>query len=92
LTNSVGITAKNVLGVTTATNSLSLKLTTNGLSAGVISGGFAYPGTGTKTNTAISGIVLQQQNEAVGYFLRTNQSGSLLLQNSAGPELPDVSP
>jgi hypothetical protein len=67
-------------------------LTTNGLSAGVISGGFAYPRTGTKTNTAISGIVLQGQNEAVGYFLRTNESGSFLLRESSGPELLDVSP
>ena len=83
LTNDVSMTSKNVLDVTTVSNSLSLKLSTSGTSAGKITGSFAYPGSGKTADTTISGVVLQEQNEAVGYFLRTNQSGTFLLQEPA---------
>jgi len=91
LTNNVSITNRNALDVTTVpnVNVLSLKLTTSGASAGKITGGFAYPGSGTKADTTISGVVLQGQNEAVGYFLRTNESGAFLLQEPATPAAPD---
>ena len=69
LTNDVTINSKNVLEVTSTNYLMSLKLTTNGASAGKVSGSFDYPGTGKKADTTISGVVLQQQNEAVGYFL-----------------------
>ena len=81
LTNDVTINSKNVLEVTSTNYLMSLKLTTNGASAGKVGGSFDYPGTGKKADTTISGVVLQQQNEAVGYFLRTNESGTFLLDN-----------
>jgi hypothetical protein len=34
---------------------------------------------GTLRSTALNGVILQNQNEARGYFLGTNQSGSVLL-------------
>ncbi|MGA3179365.1 MAG: IPT/TIG domain-containing protein [Verrucomicrobiota bacterium] len=82
LTNSVSISSKNALEAAAGANALSLKLTTSGAKAGEISGGFDFPASGKKADTTISGVVLQEQNEAVGYFLRTNQSGSFQLQNS----------
>jgi hypothetical protein len=82
LTNSVSISSNNALEAAPGTDSLSLKLTTSGAKAGEISGGFDFPASGKKADTTISGVVLQEQNEAVGYFLRTNQSGSFQLQNS----------
>jgi len=81
LTNDLTISSKNTLDVTSVSNALILKLTTSAASAGKITGGFAYPGSGTKADTTISGVVLQEQNEAVGCFLRTNQSGAFLLDN-----------
>jgi len=46
---------------------------------GLIKGTFYHPQLGNlKTN--FSGTVLQNQNYAAGYFLGTNQSGSILLQ------------
>jgi hypothetical protein len=89
LTNSVSITDRNALDVTTRSNALSLKLTTSGTSAGKISGSFDYPGSGTKADTTISGVVLQEQDQAVGYFLRTNESGAFLLQEPATLAAPD---
>jgi hypothetical protein len=67
-----------------ATLSLAGKFTTNGpgiskltlavvTNTGIISGSFLAPATGLAT--PISGIVLQQQTNAAGFFLSTNATG-----------------
>ncbi len=48
-------------------------------SAGSFSGSFVNPGTGRKVS--MSGVVLQNQESARGFFLGTNESGAVLLQD-----------
>jgi len=38
-----------------------------------------FQATGTKTNTTAHGVVLQNQTNAQGAFLGTNQTGSFIL-------------
>ena len=75
LTNEITLATNNIVTVDpVATNKLSLTFATN---YGSFSGKFFNPTT-RKTNT-VSGVVLQLQNEARGYFLGTNQSGRISL-------------
>jgi hypothetical protein len=59
------------------TNKLTLK--TN-KTTGLISGSFANPAD-SKQMIKVSGVILQGQTKAQGYFLGTNQSGSFLLES-----------
>ena len=54
------------------------------LSANPITGTWAgsFVATGSKKTTPIRGVVLQQQRIAVGWFVGTNQSGSVELGQS----------
>ena len=47
---------------------------------GAFSGQYVAPGTTKKV--PLAGVVLQYQDEARGFFLGTNQSGSVLLQGN----------
>ena len=57
------------------TNGLTLRITTSGL----ISGSFLNPANAKQTIT-VNGVLLQNQTNAAGYFLSTNQSGAFILQ------------
>jgi hypothetical protein len=59
------------------TNKLALTITKT---TGAISGSFANPFNPKRTIT-VKGVLLQNQTNAVGYFLGTNQSGAFLLEN-----------
>jgi hypothetical protein len=48
-------------------------------SAGSFSGSFVSPGTGRRVT--MSGVVLQNQDNARGFYVGTNQSGAVLLQD-----------
>jgi hypothetical protein len=58
--------------LSTGTNKLAITLST---SSGLISGSFIHPQTLKKS--VIKGALLQKQNFGSGYFLGTNQSGSV---------------
>ena len=60
-------------------NTDKLALTIN-KTTGAISGSFANP-SNPKQTIKVSGVLLQNQTNAAGYFLGTNQSGAFLLQN-----------
>jgi hypothetical protein len=76
ITNSFSWSAGNNIAISAPnTNFLTLKAT---LSTGVLKGTFIHPVTGQTNN--LNGILLQQQNQAAGYFLGPTESGSLLLQ------------
>src|SRR2546429_9097687 len=70
-TNLVTLTSTNRF-INGSPNSLSLSLT---LSNGTFSGRVKVPGT-TRTNT-FKGALLQDSDSGYGYFLGTNQSGSV---------------
>jgi len=57
------------------TNGLTLRITTSGL----ISGSFLNPAS-AKQPVAVNGVLLQNETNATGYFLGTNQSGAFILQ------------
>ncbi|MEO7676598.1 MAG: hypothetical protein ABIV39_07555, partial [Verrucomicrobiota bacterium] len=61
--------------VTDGTNRLTISINP---ANGVFNGSFVHPE--TKDKTLVKGVVLQQQNSARGFFLGTNQSGSVLLE------------
>jgi hypothetical protein len=48
--------------------------------AGAISGIFVNP-SNSKDTIKVTGVLLQNQTNAAGYFLGTNQSGAFLLEN-----------
>jgi hypothetical protein len=82
ITNEFNLASNNAITLPTAaenTNKLVLKISLTG--NGVISGTFANPSEPQHTIT-INGVLLQNQTNAVGYFLGTNESGLFLLQNS----------
>jgi len=54
-----------------------LKIT---MTTGALSGSFANP-SNPKQSITIKGVLLQNQTNAAGYFLGTNQSGAFLLEN-----------
>jgi hypothetical protein len=71
------LTSKNTILLTNAadTNKLTLTITkTNG----VISGAFANPSHPSQT-ISVSGVLLQNQTNAQGYFLGTNASGTFIM-------------
>jgi hypothetical protein len=55
------------------TNYLFLSITNNGIVT------VTFQATGSKTKTTANGVVLQNQANAAGYFLGTNQSGAFIL-------------
>jgi hypothetical protein len=78
ITNQVTLTRTNTIIVphnTENTNALTLTIST---STGVITGTFLNPTNVHKTNT-IHGVLLQNQTNAAGYFLGTNQNGAFML-------------
>jgi len=58
------------------TNHLVIAINTNN---GLVT--VTFQATGAKTNTIAHGAVLQNQTNAAGYFLGTNQSGAFLIEN-----------
>jgi hypothetical protein len=74
ITNQFWLGTNNLV---TGSNTLSLKITTT---SGLFQGGFINPATG-KSNS-FSGALLQKQNAGYGYFLGTNQTGSVTLQKN----------
>ena len=78
VTNHVTLGSNNRLTVVDPGPS-KLTLTVN-LSAGSLNGSFMHPQTGK--SASIKGVVLQSMNAAGGYFLGTNQSGRVLLQQN----------
>jgi hypothetical protein len=80
LTNQITMAASNIISVPVAPESTNkLKLTIN-KTAGAISGIFVNP-SNSKDTIKVTGVLLQNQTNAAGYFLGTNQSGAFLLEN-----------
>jgi hypothetical protein len=78
ITNGVTLSASDKITLTNSvdeTNKLKLTITK---STGVISGSFANPAN-PKQTIKINGVILQDQTNAQGYFLGTNQSGTFTL-------------
>jgi hypothetical protein len=75
LTNTITLRTNNTVVVTSGTNRLSLTIS---LSSGTVAGSFLHPV--TRATTVLKGVVLPQENTVRGYFLSTNQSGSVFLQ------------
>ena len=77
LTNNVILNTNNIFSIVNggATN-LVLKVATNGL----VTGSFKHPVSGAITQ--LKGVVLQQQNQANGFFQSTSQSGKLRVQGN----------
>jgi hypothetical protein len=82
ITNEIDLASNNTITVPTAakdTNKLVLTISKTG--NGLISGSFANPSE-PKQTIKINGVLLQNQTNAFGYFLGTNESGLFFLQNS----------
>ena len=81
ITNQITLTSNNVITLTwrRLENTNKLLLTINKTS-GAISGSFANPAN-PKQTIKVNGVLLQNQTNAAGYFLGTNQSGAFLLEN-----------
>ena len=78
--NQVTLTSNNGIVLTGAPeNRDKLALTINKTS-GAVTGSFANP-SNPKQSIKISGVLLQNQGMAAGYFLNDNQSGAFLLEN-----------
>jgi hypothetical protein len=77
LTNVVTLTADNKVIDLSLTNNLSLKVT---LASGAFSGSVTEPG--AKKPDSFKGVLLHDRNGGYGYFLGTNQSGSVILQGA----------
>jgi hypothetical protein len=60
-------------------NAVTLKMNKPSYKTGLVSGSFKHPDLGSVTK-AIKGVVLQDENQARGYFLGTAQTGSFLLE------------
>jgi len=65
----------NLNGTATGTNRITLKWN---VISGAVSGSFIHPATGR--SIALEGVLLQNQDGARGFFLGTNLSGGLILQ------------
>jgi hypothetical protein len=81
ITNQITLASNNIIKLTTAadnTNKLTLTITAAGAKTGLITGSFQNPANPTNTIT-ISGVLLQNQSSAAGYFLGPTNSGSFLL-------------
>jgi hypothetical protein len=77
ITNQFTLTSKNAFILTNALDTNKLTLTIN---KGLIIGSFANPAE-PKQTIKVNGVILQNQTNAQGYFLGTNQSGAFLLGN-----------
>ena len=78
ITNQITLASNNKITVPRAaenTNGLTLTITTK---TGLISGSFLNPANAKQT-IAVNGVLLQNQTNAAGFFLGTNQSGSFNL-------------
>lgn len=75
MTNAASLSSLNKISVTSP-NTSKLVLTVKSAS-GVLSGTFVHPQTSKKST--IKGVVLQKQNLGGGFFLGTDQSGSVFL-------------
>ena len=78
ITNQITLTPTNTI-IVTGPNANKLTITINA-KTGAVAGSFARPSNPSQT-IKINGVPLQNQTNAVGYFLGTNQSGTLLLQS-----------
>jgi uncharacterized repeat protein (TIGR03803 family) len=79
ITDQITLASNNAIKVTNAagkTNKLTLTIKTSGL----ITGSFLNPANAKQT-IQVNGVLLQNQTNAQGYFLGTNQSGTFLLEN-----------
>lgn len=76
LVNAFALATNNVLTIT-GTNRLSISLN---ITNGVFSGSFVHPV--THATTPIKGAISQWYGFGAGYFLGTNQSGSIVFQNN----------
>jgi len=79
ITNQINLAWNNIITLTAAaenTNKLALKINKT---TGAISGSFANPANSNQT-LKVNGVLLQNQTNAAGYFLGTNQSGAFLLE------------
>lgn len=76
VTNLVTISDANK--ITMVQTNIPMKSPTFTKSGGLLSGKFVHPATGVQTD--MKGVYLQNQNYVGGYFLGTNQSGSVKLQ------------
>ncbi len=75
---SAPITNQALIGTgITGTNRLTVSISRT---TGLLTGSFLHPD--TRKPTQIKGVVLQQQNNARGFFLGTNQSGAVLLEGN----------
>jgi hypothetical protein len=80
ITNQIEWASNNTITVPhTAENTKGLKLTITS-KTGLITGSFHYPANAKQTIT-INGVLLQNQTNAQGYFMGTNQSGAFLLKS-----------
>ena len=77
ITNRFILTSKNAIILTNAGDTNKLTLTIN-KNTGVISGNFANP-SNPKQTVKVNGVLLQNETNAQGYFLGTNQSGTFML-------------
>jgi len=80
ITNQIKWASNNSITVPTnkAGNTNGLKLTITSSSSGLITGSIVNP-TNKNQTISITGVLLQDQTNAAGYFLGTNQSGAFLL-------------
>jgi hypothetical protein len=76
ITNDVTLGSNNSVTVTSGSNNLSISIS---LPTGLLNGSFVHPD--TKAKTSIKGVVLQEQNNARGFFLGTSQSGAVILES-----------
>ncbi|HEV7928262.1 MAG TPA: immunoglobulin domain-containing protein [Verrucomicrobiae bacterium] len=76
LSNNITINANNVVAVA-GPNSDKLSITINA-AAGTISGSFVSPV--TSTTAALKGVLLPDNNAALGFFLGPNEGGGILIQ------------
>jgi thiol-disulfide isomerase/thioredoxin len=80
ITNQIALTPTGTLTVPNiAVNTNRLTLAIN-KTTGAVSGSFLNPSNSKKT-IKVNGVLLQNQTNAAGYFLGTNQSGPFLLDN-----------
>jgi hypothetical protein len=82
ITNQIKWASNNTITVPTNIpgNTNGLKLTITAPGSGLITGSIVNP-TNKNQTIPINGVLLQDQTNAQGYFLGTNQSGTFLLQN-----------
>jgi hypothetical protein len=78
IVNQMTLASNNTILLTNAADTNKLTLTIN-KATGVISGAFANP-SNPRQLIPVNGVLLQNQTNAAGYFLGTNQSGAFILR------------